>query len=71
MPRGMSASRLLSLPRWSALRALLSEWRQRIQSRSDLEHLSDLGRLNERDLADMGLTHLDAFNETQKPFWEA
>ena len=23
------------------------------------------------DLADMGLTRLDAFNETQKPFWKA
>ena len=27
--------------------------------------------LSERDLSDMGLTRLDAFNETCKPFWEA
>ena len=42
-----------------------AEWRRRVQSRYELE------RLNERDLADMGLTRLDALNEMQKPFWEA
>jgi uncharacterized protein YjiS (DUF1127 family) len=29
-----------------------------------------LERLGERDLADMGLTRLDAFEEAQKPFWQ-
>ena len=32
--------------------------------------LYELERLTERDLADMGMTRTDAFNETQKPFWE-
>jgi uncharacterized protein YjiS (DUF1127 family) len=30
----------------------------------------ELERLTERDLADMGMTRTDAFNETQKSFWE-
>jgi uncharacterized protein YjiS (DUF1127 family) len=47
---------------WSNLQAVFTEWRHRIQSRYDLE------RLNERDLADMGMTRTDAFNETQNPF---
>jgi uncharacterized protein YjiS (DUF1127 family) len=62
---GISVIRSGHLPRWSKLQALFTEWRQRIRSRYEIE------RLNERDLADMGLTRLDAFNETQKPFWEA
>ncbi len=62
---GVRLTRLRRLPRWSQLRALFTEWRQRIRSRYELK------RLNERDLADMGLTRLDAFNETQKSFWEA
>ena len=37
----------------------------RIRSRYELE------QLNERDLADMGLTRSDTFNEKQKPFWRA
>ena len=35
-------------------------WQHRIRSRYDLE----------RDLADMGMTRTDAFNETPKPFRE-
>ena len=53
------------LPCWSQLEALFGEWWQRIISRYELESLS------ERDLADMGITRLDAFNEIQKPFWQA
>jgi hypothetical protein len=30
----------------------------------------ELITLSERDLADMGMTRLDAFNESIKPFWE-
>jgi uncharacterized protein YjiS (DUF1127 family) len=44
--------------------AVFTEWRHRIRFRYELE------RLTERDLADMGMTRTDAFNETQKPFWE-
>jgi len=43
----------------------LAEWWRRLQSRYEVE------RLSERDLADMRLTRLDAVKETQKPFWEA
>ena len=49
---GVRLTRLRRLPRWSQLRALFTEWRQRIRSRYELK------RLNERDLADMGLTRL-------------
>jgi uncharacterized protein YjiS (DUF1127 family) len=30
----------------------------------------ELESLSERDLADMGMTRIDAFNEIQKPFWQ-
>jgi hypothetical protein len=40
---------------------VFTEWRHRIRFRYDLE------RLNERELADMGITRTDAFSETQKP----
>jgi uncharacterized protein YjiS (DUF1127 family) len=49
---------------WSELKALFCEWWRRILSRYELESLSD------RDLADMGMTRIDAFNEIQKPFWQ-
>ena len=39
-------------------------WRDRVWSRFALQ------RLSERDLADMGLTRLDLFEEAQKPFWQ-
>ena len=43
---------------------MFGEWWHRIVSRYELESLS------ERDLADMGMTRVDAFNEIQKPFWQ-
>jgi uncharacterized protein YjiS (DUF1127 family) len=43
---------------------LLTVWWRRVRSRSELE------RLDERDLADMGLTRPDIFSEIQKPFWQ-
>ena len=46
------------------LRSLLDGCRRRVSSRFALQ------RLSERDLADMGLTRLDVFEETQKPFWQ-
>jgi uncharacterized protein YjiS (DUF1127 family) len=52
-------------PLRTKLAALFAEWWQRVQSRYEIE------RLTERDLADMRLTRLDADKETQKPFWEA
>jgi uncharacterized protein YjiS (DUF1127 family) len=53
------------LPRWSDFKLLFTAWKDRIRSRYELE------QLNERDLADMGLTRSDTFNEIQKPFWQA
>jgi uncharacterized protein YjiS (DUF1127 family) len=53
------------LPCWSDLKFLFIEWKDRIRSRYELE------QLNERDLADMGLTRSDTLNEIQKPFWQA
>jgi len=61
----VSVTRLDRLPHWKKLTGMFAEWRRRVQSRYELE------RLDERDLADMGLTRLDALNEMQKPFWEA
>jgi uncharacterized protein YjiS (DUF1127 family) len=61
----ISVTRLGRLPHWKKLAELFAEWRRRVQSRYEFE------RLNERDLADMRLTRLDALNEVQKPFWEA
>jgi uncharacterized protein YjiS (DUF1127 family) len=49
---------------WSKLEALFGEWWHRVKSRYELESLC------ERDLADMGMTRTDAFNEIQKPFWQ-
>jgi uncharacterized protein YjiS (DUF1127 family) len=49
---------------WSAMRSLFAECQQRVQSRVELE------RLSERDLADMKLTRLEIFDERQKPFWQ-
>jgi uncharacterized protein YjiS (DUF1127 family) len=62
---GVGLTRWRRLPHWSAVTALFAEWRRRVRSRYELD------RLSERDLADMGLTPLDAANEMQKPFWEA
>jgi uncharacterized protein YjiS (DUF1127 family) len=59
-----AAIRTYRLPHWSDLKSLFVEWGCRIRSRYELEALS------ERDLADMGMTPLDAFNEIQKPFWQ-
>jgi uncharacterized protein YjiS (DUF1127 family) len=62
---GIGVTHLRRSPHWSRLAALFAEWRRRMRLRHKLE------RLSERDLADMGLTRLDAANEIQKPFWEA
>jgi uncharacterized protein YjiS (DUF1127 family) len=62
MSLGIIVDRLRA--RWSNLQTVFTEWRHRIQFRYELE------RLSERDLADMGMTRTDIFNEIQKPFWE-
>jgi uncharacterized protein YjiS (DUF1127 family) len=59
-----AATQTHRLPHWSDLQSLFTEWRHRIRSRYELECLS------ERDLADMGMTPMDAFHEIQKPFWQ-
>ena len=51
------------LSRWSEVKRYLVECVRRVRSR-------ELITLRERDLADMGMTRLDAFNESIKPFWE-
>jgi uncharacterized protein YjiS (DUF1127 family) len=63
----MSLSKTVTyrLSGWSKLESLVREWWHRVRSRYELESLS------ERDLADMGMTRIDAFNEIQKPFWQA
>jgi uncharacterized protein YjiS (DUF1127 family) len=50
---------------WTKLESLFGGWWHRARSRYELESLS------ERDLADIGMTRIDAFNEIQKPFWQA
>jgi uncharacterized protein YjiS (DUF1127 family) len=49
---------------WSKLESLFGEWWHRIRSRYELASLS------ERDLADMGMTRIDALNEIEKAFWQ-
>jgi uncharacterized protein YjiS (DUF1127 family) len=55
------AAPIYRLPAWNEL---FGEWWHRLRSRYELESLSD------RDLADMGMSRLDAFSEIQKPFWQ-
>jgi uncharacterized protein YjiS (DUF1127 family) len=62
--RGTSVNRLCHLQPLRQLRVLLTEWRQRIRLRYEVE------RLTEQELADMQLTREDALNEVQKPFWQ-
>ena len=62
--RGTSVARLCHLHPLRRLWALLTEWRQRIRLRYEVE------RLTEQELADMRLTREDALNEVQKPFWQ-
>ena len=64
MSRGTRVTRLCLQP-LRQLWVLVTEWRQRIQLRYEVE------RLTERELADMRLTREDAHNEVQKPFWQA
>ena len=44
-------------------RAAVAEWRRRARSRTQL------ARLGERDLRDIGLTPMEAAREYAKPFW--
>ena len=62
--RGTSVARLCHLHPLRRLWVLLTEWRQRIRLRYEVE------RLTEQELADMRLTREDALNEAQKPFWQ-
>jgi|AmaraimetaFIIA10_FD_contig_41_2574222_length_259_multi_1_in_0_out_0_1 uncharacterized protein YjiS (DUF1127 family) len=62
--RGTSVARLCHLHPLRRLWVLLTEWRQRIRLRYEVE------RLTEQELADMRLTREDALNEVQKPFWQ-
>ena len=62
--RGTSVARLCHLHPLRRLWVLLTEWRQRIRLRYEVE------RLTEQELADMRLTREDALNEVKKPFWQ-
>ena len=64
MSLSKTAAPTYRLPSWSDLKSLFDEWWYRIRSRRQLESLSA------RDLADMGMTRTDAFNEIQKSFWQ-
>jgi uncharacterized protein YjiS (DUF1127 family) len=61
---GISVTTLRRLRFWNESQKLITVWSQRIRSRYQLE------RLDERGVADMGLTRPDVFNEIQKPFWQ-
>ena len=62
--RGTSVARLCHLHPLRRLWVLLTEWRQRIRLRYEVE------RLTEQELADMRLTREDTVDEVQKPFWQ-
>jgi len=63
----LAAARLRRADRTGTLaarvRAALAEWRRRARSRTQL------ARLSERDLRDIGLTPTEAAKEYAKPFW--
>jgi uncharacterized protein YjiS (DUF1127 family) len=44
---------------------LATEWRRRARGRMMLAQMSD------RDLLDIGITRIEAANESAKPFWRA
>jgi uncharacterized protein YjiS (DUF1127 family) len=60
----LTAVRTRRVPSWSELQAVFNEWRQRARSRYELSMLDD------HQLWDMGMTHTDADNEADKPFWQ-
>jgi uncharacterized protein YjiS (DUF1127 family) len=60
-PAGRECGRLISYARGAL--ALLNVWRQRMRDRSEL------ARLDQRSLRDLGLTPHDALYEVRKPFW--
>lgn len=47
----------------SAFHHLVANWRENLQGRHRL------AQLPERMLKDIGLSHADAWQEVQKPFW--
>ena len=49
--------------RCSQLKKLVSEWRRRIHSRSELANLDDIS------LRDIGMSRCTAQHEASKPFW--
>jgi len=49
--------------RWSQLKQIVTEWRRRIHSRSELAKLDDIS------LRDVGISRSTAQFEASKPFW--
>jgi uncharacterized protein YjiS (DUF1127 family) len=49
--------------RCSQLKKIVSEWRRRIRSRSELANLDDIS------LRDIGMSRCTAQHEASKPFW--
>jgi uncharacterized protein YjiS (DUF1127 family) len=62
MSLGIIVDRSHSVACWSNLQAVVTEWQHRIRSRYDVE------RLNERELADMGMTRTDASMKRKNSF---
>jgi|GEM_PF-1336579 uncharacterized protein YjiS (DUF1127 family) len=50
---------------WNEIKRCVADWRHRVTARSELMSLSD------RELSDMGLTSMDRYNASSKPFWQA
>jgi uncharacterized protein YjiS (DUF1127 family) len=59
----ITAVRSRRLPRWSEVKALIIEWRQRVRSRYELT------TLNDRELSDICVTRMEVRAEFEKPFW--
>jgi uncharacterized protein YjiS (DUF1127 family) len=49
--------------RWTKLKQIVAEWRRRTHSRSELAKLDDIG------LRDVGISRSTAQFEASKPFW--
>ena len=60
-PYGFSRLQLLVV----TVQHLAAEWHRRARNRAESAQMSD------RDLLDIGITRIEAANESAKPFWRA
>ncbi len=65
MSKTFTTVRVQRFSGWTHVKYRIGKWRQRLQSRQELEGLSDA------TLRDIGISRCDAQRETHKSFWMA